>query len=386
MTSIELPHADGSFQRVELRAPVEWRRPTDPLRSRIAYAAAHVVADPWADNTPGAPARLDWESTLAIREFLWSWGLGVAEAMDTAQRGMGLTWDTTAELIRRSAALAAAKGAAICAGVGTDHLDAAVISLDDVVAAYEFQLAAVEPTGATVVLMASRHLAIVAHGPEDYHKVYARLLDQVSRPVILHWLGPIFDPALGGYWGDEDPGRAAETFLAIIADHAAMVDGVKVSLLDADHERTVRARLPAGVRCYTGDDFNYPELIAGDERFHSDALLGAFAVLAPAASVALQHLDAGDVDGFYRVLDPTVELSRHVFEVPTRNYKTGVAFASWLAGRQPGFTMVGGLQSARSVLHLVRLFRLLNDTGQLPDPELAMRRMQSFLATNGIRR
>jgi hypothetical protein len=384
VTAIELPAAGGTFERIELRDPVEWTRPREPLRSRVAYAATHVVADPLADNSPGAPARLDWDSTLAIREYLWSWGLGVAEAMDTAQRGMGLTWDTTAELIQRSSALAATHGATICAGVGTDHLAAPVSTLDGIVAAYEFQLEVVEPTGATVVLMASRQLAAVARRAEDYQKVYAQLLDQVSRPVILHWLGPMFDPALQGYWGADDSAEASETFLAVIADHAAVIDGVKVSLLDADHERVLRARLPPGVRCYTGDDFNYPDLIAGDGQFHSDALLGAFAVIAPAASAALQQLDAADGDGFRRILDPTVELSRHVFEAPTRNYKTGVAFASWLAGRQPGFTMVGGLQSARSVRHLVRLFRLLDGVGLLPDPDLAARRMRSFLATNGI--
>jgi hypothetical protein len=381
--TINLPRADGSAESLALHDPPAWTRPEGPIRSRIAYAAAHVVADPLGDNAPGAPAAIDWESTLAFRRHLWSWGLGVAEAMDTAQRGMGLDWAAAQELIRRGAAEARACGGRIAAGAGTDHV-AAEIDLDAVIAAYEEQLAVVEDAGATVILMASRQLARVARGPEDYHRVYGRLLEQVRRPVILHWLGSMFDPALGGYWGSPDVGAATDSFLELLRAHAAAVDGVKVSLLDADHEIALRRALPEGIRLYTGDDFNYPELIRGDHAGHSDALLGIFAAIAPAASTALQALDGGDLDAYGAAFAPTVALARHVFGAPTYYYKTGIAFLAWLSGYQPGFTMIGGLQSGRSVPHLAETFRLADAAGLLPDPELAAQRMRSFLSVAGV--
>ncbi len=382
--SIRLPRADGSLETHHVQESREWPRPGHPFTTRIAYAAAHVVADPLADNTPGAPAVLDWESTLAFRRHLWSYGLGVADAMDTAQRGMGLSFDTTVELIRRSAAEAAACGGLLACGAGTDQLAWPVgahgCDLDTVAAAYEEQLGIVEDAGARPILMASRHLAATARGADDYAKVYGRLLGQASRPAILHWLGPMFDPALEGYWGSSDVEVATESFLAIVREHAAKVDGVKVSLLDEDHEVRLRSALPEGVHLYTGDDFNYPQLI----RSGSDALLGIFDAIAPAAAAALTALDADDAQGYDEAFAPTVPLSRHLFATPTYYYKSGICFLAWLSGHQEGFVMVGGLHSARSVPHLVEAFRLADKAGLFPDPELAIHRMRTFLDVNGV--
>lgn len=352
------------------------------LTSRTVFSAAHVVADPYADISPDAPAAVDWDATLAFRRHLWSHGLGVAEAMDTAQRGMGLDWAGASELIRRSAAEAKAVGGQIACGVGTDQLTGPA-TLAEVCAAYEEQLALVEESGAQAILMASRALAAVAKGPEDYLETYAHLLRQATEPVVLHWLGPMFDPALEGYWGSSDLDAATDTFLKVIAEHPDKVDGIKISLLDAEREIDVRRRLPGGVRCYTGDDFNYPELIAGDERGFSHALLGIFDPLGPLAAHAVRVLDTGDTKGFRELLDPTVELSRHLFRTPTRFYKTGVVFLAWLAGHQDHFTMVGGLQSARSLPHLAKAYELADRLGLFPDPQLAESRMRALLTVNG---
>lgn len=386
-TRLHLPGTDGRLHETALgaAAPAPAAPDAGPLRSRTAYAAAHVVADPVAGNAIGAPARLDWQATLAFRHHLWDLGLGVADAMDTAQRGMGLDWPATAELIRRSGAEAADRGAPLCCGAGTDHLaPGAGTDLDEVAAAYTEQLETVEAAGATPVLMASRHLAACARGPGDYAKVYGRLLEQVRAPVILHWLGTAFDPALAGYWGHADPAQAIDTVAAIIADNAARIDGIKVSLLDAELEVRLRTRLPAGVRLYTGDDFDYPLLIEGDDRGHSDALLGIFAAIAPAAAAALRALDAGDTAAYRAALEPTVPLARHLFAAPTFYYKTGIAFLSWLNGHQPGFTMVGGLHSARDLVHLSQALRLADTAGVLTDPELAAARMRGLLEISGV--
>ncbi|MEU8762013.1 dihydrodipicolinate synthase family protein [Streptomyces sp. NPDC048659] len=353
--------------------------------SRTVFAAAHVVVDPCADTSPDGPAAVDWDATLAFRRHLWAHGLGVAEAMDTAQRGMGLDWAGAAELIRRSAAEARAVGGRIVCGAGTDQLTGPA-GLPAVAAAYEEQLALVEDTGSRAVLMASRALASAAASAEDYLDVYGRLIRQAREPVILHWLGPMFDPALTGYWGSADLDTATGTLLELVAAHPGKVDGVKVSLLDAGREVALRRRLPAGVRCYTGDDFHYPELVEGDAHGFSDALLGVFDPLAPRAAEALRHLDAGDPEGFRAVLDPTVPLARHLFEAPTRHYKTGVVLLAWLAGHQDHFTMAGGLQSARSLPHLVRAHELAAELGLFPDPELAAARMRSLLAVYGAAR
>ncbi|MEX5303438.1 dihydrodipicolinate synthase family protein [Kocuria sabuli] len=402
MSAVLLPDGSGSLAEHVLSGPGAWTRPQAPISSRKAYAAAHVVPHALGDNTPGAPARLDWDATLGFRHDVWSYGLGVADAMDTAQRGMGLDWAATQELIRRSTAEAASVLSAgapalagrtvrdlIACGAGTDQLDPAGIApgeagLQAVEAAYREQLAVVEGAGAKVVLMASRALVRAARGAEDYLRVYTGLLDEVRHPVVLHWLGTMFDPALGGYWGSDDVGTATETFLELIRSRPEKVDGVKVSLLDAEHETRLRAALPDGVRLYTGDDFNYPELVHGDGTRHSDALLGIFAGIYPAASTALQAYDAGQPDRARAILESTEALGRHVFGAPTFYYKSGIAFLSWLNGHQPGYQMVGGLHSGRSVPHLVRVFELADGAGLLLDPELAARRMSAFLDVAGL--
>ncbi|MEV6940902.1 dihydrodipicolinate synthase family protein [Streptomyces sp. NPDC051172] len=380
--TIQLPDSKGGLRSYEPRPEPLAVTPGSPFTSRTVFSAAHVVADPYADVSPDSPAAVDWDATLAFRRHLWSHGLGVAEAMDTAQRGMGLDWAGAAELIRRSAAEAKAVGGRIACGVGTDQITAG--SLVEVRTAYEEQLALVEESGAQAILMASRALAAAANGPEDYLEVYGHLLRQASEPVILHWLGPMFDPALDGYWGSSDLDAATDTFLDVIAAHPDKVEGIKVSLLDAQREIDIRRRLPQGVRCYTGDDFNYPELIAGDEQGFSHALLGIFDPLGPLAAEAVRVLDTGDVAGFRALLDPTVELSRHLFQTPTRFYKTGVVLLAWLAGRQSHFTMVGGLQSARSLPHLARAYELADGLGLFPDPKLAQERMKNLLALYGV--
>ncbi|MDO0933314.1 dihydrodipicolinate synthase family protein [Streptomyces sp. DG2A-72] len=380
--TIRLPDAEGGLRAYEPRPEPLAVTPGAPFTSRTVFSAAHVVADPFADVSPDSPAAVDWDATLAFRRHLWSHGLGVAEAMDTAQRGMGLDWAGAAELIRRSAAEAKAVGGRIACGVGTDQIVKG--SLPEVRAAYEEQLALVEESGAQAILMASRALAATAFDPGDYLEVYGHLLRQATEPVILHWLGPMFDPALEGYWGSSDLDAATDTFLEVIAAHPDKVEGIKVSLLDAQREIDIRRRLPQGVRCYTGDDFNYPELIAGDEQGFSHALLGIFDPLGPLAAEAVRALDTGDAAGFRALLDPTVELSRHLFQAPTRFYKTGVVFLAWLAGHQSHFTMVGGLQSARSLPHFARAYELADGLGLFPDPKLAEERMKNLLSLYGV--
>ncbi|MFE8923210.1 dihydrodipicolinate synthase family protein [Streptomyces rochei] len=383
--TLHLPDAHGTLRAYEPRTDPLALGPGSAFTSRTVFSAAHVVADPYADTTPDSPAAVDWDATLAFRRHLWSHGLGVAEAMDTAQRGMGLDWAGAAELIRRSAAEARTCGGRIACGVGTDQLSAtAATTLTEVRAAYEEQLAVVEESGAQAILMASRALAATAKGPEDYLEVYGHLLRQAAEPVILHWLGPMFDPALEGYWGSSDLDAATGTFLEVIAAHPDKVDGIKVSLLDARREVDLRRRLPQGVRCYTGDDFHYPELIAGDEQGFSHALLGIFDPLGPLAAEAVRVLDTGNTEGFRALLDPTVALSRHLFRAPTRYYKTGVVFLAWLAGHQDHFSMVGGLQSARSLPHLARAYELADGLGLFPDPKRAEERMRTLLSLYGV--
>ncbi|MBN8997486.1 MAG: dihydrodipicolinate synthase family protein [Rhizobiales bacterium] len=384
--ALRLPTADGRIEEYRIRtAPLPPAAPA-PF-SRIAFSAAHVVADPLADADPWTATAIDWERTIAFRHHLWDLGLGVAEAMDTAQRGMGLGWREAEELIRRS--LDAAKGRAgalIACGAGTDHLDPAVThSPDAVIAAYEMQFEAIERLGGRVIMMASRALARAAKGPEDYARVYDRLLAQASQPVIVHWLGDMFDPQLAGYWGTRDLDAATATCLAVIAGHVSKVDGIKVSLLSKEREIAMRRQLPAGVRMYTGDDFNYAELIAGENGYHSDALLGIFDAIAPAAAAALGCLAAGDRDGFDTLLAPTVPLSRHIFKAPTWFYKTGIVYLAYLNGFQDHFRMIGGQESARSLVHLAELFRLADAARVLADPDLASERMRLVLALGGVR-
>jgi hypothetical protein len=384
---ITLPLADGTLAPYTLRGPGNFT-PAAPgtALNRIAYSAAHVVADARAAIDPWLQCAIDWDATIAYRRRLWSMGLGVAEAMDTAQRGMGLDWPTSLELIRRS--LDAAKdhpGAFLASGCGTDHLSPeSARGVDDVIRAYEEQMAAIEALGGRLIVMASRALARVATGPADYERVYDRVLSQARQPVILHWLGDMFDPALKGYWGSGDTARAMDTALGVIQAHAAKVDGIKISLLDKDQEIEMRRRLPPGVRMYTGDDFNYAELIAGDGARHSDALLGIFDAIAPAASAALAALTAGDTARFHAILAPTVPLSRHIFQAPTRFYKTGVVFMAWINGHQDHFVMVGGQQSTRSLPHFAEMFRLADAAGLIEKPDLALQRMRTLLALHGV--
>ncbi len=387
MPSVDLPTRDGRIESYRLSPPLAFEPAGADALPRVAYAATHVVNDPYADTDPWLDTALDWEATLAYREHLWSLGLGVAEAMDTAQRGMGLDWPTSRELIRRSVAAAKARdgGGPIACGAGTDHLTPGPdTGVDEVIRAYEEQCEAVEAAGGRIILMASRALAACAAGPADYEKVYGRILGQVREPVLIHWLGEMFDPALDGYWGDDDHMAAMEVCLSILSAHAEKIDGIKISLLDDGKEIAMRRRLPTGVRMYTGDDFNYPALIAGDEEGFSHALLGIFDAIAPAASAALLAMARQDMDGYFATLAPTVPLSRHIFQAPTRFYKTGVVFMAYLNGHQDHFTMVGGQESARSTLHLAELFRLADKAGLLRNPETAAARMAAVLAVRGI--
>lgn len=387
MPEISLPAADRSIQPYALTGtPIPFVRHAATDFPRIAFAAAHVVADPLAANDPWLTPAIDWDRTLAFRHRLWDLGLGVAEAMDTAQRGMGLGWPEAQELIRRSQAEARTrKDSLIAYGAGTDHLlPGPDVTIDAIIGAYEEQIGFVEGQGGRIILMASRALAAAAKSPDDYVKVYARILTQVKQPVIIHWLGEMFDPALAGYWGAVDHLDAMETCLDVIATHADKVDGIKISLLSKEKEISMRRRLPPSVRMYTGDDFNYAELIAGDEAGHSDALLGIFDAIAPAASAALAALGRGSENEFFELLEPTVPLSRHIFAAPTRFYKTGVVFLAYLNGLQDHFTMVGGQQSTRSLQHLAELFRLADKARVLADPDLAIERMKRVLAVTGV--
>jgi len=436
MERLTLLAADGSLSDAELNASGGYARPTSPLQSRVAYAAAHVVPKVHADNTPGRPADIDWDSTLAFRRNVYSWGLGVADAMDTAQRNMGLDAAATRELIARSAEVAREEGGSVVVGVNTDHMLEERISLDQVIDAYKEQLHFTEEQGAGPVLMASRHLARVATDADDYRRVYREVLSSATTPVVLHWLGTAFDPELAGYFGAEDWQTASAVLLEIIGENPDKIAGVKMSLLNAESEISVRSQLPDGVRMFTGDDFNYVRLIGGDSvdvaasaapssgalhspsaqetaertgtsrqqavqstasrsldggepeagaaRAHSDALLGAFAAITPVASAAIQALDAGDPSRYLEILGPTEELSRQVFAAPTFYYKTGVAFLAWLNGHQPAFQMVGGLHSARSLPHLSRIVELANASLALENPELARDRWHGMLRLNGV--
>lgn len=382
--TLTLPDEGGALTRHTLGEPTFYERPGEALKSRRPFAAAHVVADPLKDNTPESGASIDWETTMAFRRHLWSWGLPVADAMDTAQRGMGLDWVAIKELITRSCAEARSVGGEIACGVNTDQLPPGPATTEQIVDAYHEQADLVEGHGGQPVIMASRHLSAVAKGPDDYHEVYSTVLGQLAGQAIVHWLGDMFDPALAGYWGAPDLDAAADSFIEVIAENAAKVDGVKISLLDKEREIELRRRLPEGVRMYTGDDFDYPTTIRGDGDRHSDAFLGAFDLIAPAASAAIQALDRGEPDRFQEILAPTVPLSRHVFSSPTFYYKTGVVFMAYLCGHQDHFRMVNGLESARSIVHLARQLVLADAAGLLPDPDLAAHRMRLILELSGI--
>lgn len=380
--SVVLPRADGSTYRRELREPAPLPMHAPAPLTRKAYAAAHVVADPLRAATENNT--VDWDATMAVRRRLWRLGLGVAEAMDTAQRGMGLSWGAVTELITRTLAAAEEEGGDVVVGVSTDQLPSGQASLNDIADAYREQLEFVHKRGGRAVLMASRQLAASARGPQDYWDVYSRLIEHSDRPLVLHWLGEAFDPQLRGYWGHENLDDSQKTVLSLIEHHAERIDGIKISLLDAAREVNIRRTLPAGVHLYTGDDFHYVDLIEGDEHSHSDALLGAFAAVAPIASQALRRLDVGDVAGYRELLEPTLPLSRKLFAAPTYYYKTGVTWLAHLSGLQSHFRMLGGLESGRNVLHLVELAELADEIGLLPDPELAADRLTALLRVHGL--
>lgn len=385
---LNLPTSDGRLEAYRLSGtPLLPRAPRVAL-TRTAFAAAHVVSDPLRERNPWdtRPA-IDWDTTLAFRQYLWDQGLGLAEAMDTAQRGMGVDWQTALELVQRTmrAAKAHPLKPRIASGAGTDHKPPSELSsADAILDAYAEQATAIEATGSQLILMASRAFPAISADPETYHRVYRRLIDGAAAPVILHWLGEMFDPMLSGYWGSTDVGKASDLVLELIAENPAKVDGIKISLLDQAHEEAFRARLPAGVRLYTGDDFNYAPLIAGDGTHHSHALLGIFAAIAPAASQALEALATGDLDGYHRIFGPTVPLSREIFRAPTRFYKAGIAFLSWLNGHQKAFVMPCGFQASRDITHYAAIFRLADAAGLLADPVLATARMRTLLSLHGI--
>lgn len=385
---LTLPTEDHRLEAYVLAGTPLTPRAPDAALTRTAFAAAHVVSDPRRERNPwdSRPA-IDWESTLAFRVGLWDQGLGLAEAMDTSQRGMGLDWATAKELVERT--MRAAKThplkPRVACGAGTDHRSLEDLrSADAIASAYEEQAASIEAAGGQLILMASRAFPAMEASIDLYHSVYRRLIDQAADPVILHWLGDMFDPALKGYWGSADVTEASDAVLNLIAENPARVDGIKISLLDQAHEEAFRARLPDGVRLYTGDDFNYADLIAGDGRHHSDALLGIFAAIAPAASQALEALAKGDLGTYHVLLSPTVPLSREIFRAPTRFYKAGIALLSWLNGYQPGFVMPGGFQSSRDITHYAQVFRLADKAGLLIKPDLAEARMASLLAVHGL--
>ncbi|HDT6594618.1 TPA: dihydrodipicolinate synthase family protein [Raoultella ornithinolytica] len=387
MLSIHLPTPQGIVTNYPLVTTEE--RPTviTPAFNRIAYAAAHVVIDPqhqgadWLNNP-----RIDWDATLAYRHHLWRLGFNIAEAMDTAQRGMGVSWEIAKELIIRSLQEAqTVPGADLAAGVGTDQLEAAhATTLEQVIAAYEEQMELVEQHNGKIILMASRALAKVAKTPQDYLAVYNRLLEQSQDKIILHWLGEMFDPALAGYWGSTDFAAAADTVLEIIANNVDKVEGIKISLLSKEKEVAFRKRLPSQVKMYTGDDFNYPELIAGEDGHYSHALLGIFDAIAPVAAAALNELALGNSGEYYRLMNPTVALSREIFKAPTQYYKAGIVFLAWLNGHQSHFSMAGGMQAAREISHYAEIFRLADQAGLLQDPQLATRRMKNLLTVYGL--
>ncbi|MFC9356723.1 dihydrodipicolinate synthase family protein [Rhodococcus sp. NPDC057014] len=384
MASIVLPDLDRSTGTLVLGAPARLNTRSTAPTSRAVYAASHVIADPLRASAENVADQIDWDATLQLRRDLWSLGLGVAESMDTAQRGMGLDWAGARELAVRTLTEAKSAGGRVVVGVATDQLKTDSPSLEEIRDAYLEQVESIESAGGDVVLMASRHLARAAGGPDDYLSVYDAVLSAATRPVVLHWLGSVFDPALDGYWGFSDPSAAMDTVLQIIGNHRERVRGIKVSLLDPALEIALRRRMPDGVRVFTGDDYNYVDLIAGDGTHTSDALLGAFAALGPFASAAFARLDDGDEQGFRNILGPTETLSRLLFAAPTQYYKVGVAWLAYLGGKQDHFRMIGGFETGRSLTHLAELVRAADAIGLFIDPDFTAARASAYFAVHGI--
>lgn len=386
MVTLRLPVKDGPLTPFTLSEPKDFGPPPTKPLARIALAAPHIVSNPLSHTNPWIDPVVAWDDTLKYRRYLWSLGLGVAEAMDTAHRGSGLTWPTALKLIDLSVSESKDfPGAVLFSGAGTDHLEPTdARGIDDVIAAYDLQCSSIEKVGGRIVLMASRALARVATSPDDYAKVYETVLGRVKQPVIIHWLGEMFDTQLAGYWGKAEAREAMKVCLEVLAANAGKVEGIKMSLLDKQLEIDMRKKLPKGVAMFTGDDFNYPELIEGDGKQFSHALLGIFDPIAPAVTAALGALTAGDSFTYHEVLDPTVALARHIFRAPTQYFKTGVVFMAYLNGHQPHFIMMGGQQSAHSLPYLADVFRLADAAGLLSDPERAAARMKTVLKLYGI--
>lgn len=382
---VSLPGSDGRLVEHRLHEPRSFPTPSAPFTARHCYAAPHVVADVTADYTPGISPPVDWDKTLEFRRYLWKYGIGVAEAMDTSERGPGgLTWPQAQELISRSLEAAREAGGRIVCGAGAEQLDASRPSLDDITRAYVEQLDFIESRGGSAVIRASHALVAVARSADDYLKVYGEILSQAQRPVIIHWLGAVFDPTLTGYWGSKDLNAARRTVVELAHRHESKLAGIKFSLLDAESERQLRERLPPGTLVFTGDDYNYPSLLLGDGRTHSHALLGILDPIAPIASVAFQALEAGDEQAFMAELSSTVPLAIRMFEEPVGSYKTGVVFLAYLRGLQPHFRMVSGHEGMRSLRHLCELFVLADRLGMFPDPDLTAARMRAVLAVSGV--
>lgn len=387
MEQITMPNISGELIQYSFKEQKSFHASLGAFQSRVAYAASHVVSDPLADVSKGEHPMVDWEATMKYRHYLWSLGFSVAEAMDTAQRGMGLDWETSKELIKRTLSEAKTVGGGVATGVSTDQMKydhLSNVTLEQIENAYLEQMEYVERHGGKIIMMASRELAAVAQGPDDYKRVYNKILGQVQQPVILHWLGEMFDPSLVGYWGEKNKDKAMDICLEIISENKNKVEGIKLSLLDEAFEIRMRRKLPEGVNLYTGDDFNYPKLILGDEQGYSHALLGIFDAIAPAASAALHALDDNDINKYKQIMEPTVPLSRHIFKAPTFNYKAGIVFLAYLNGHQNHFRMIDGLESARSVIHYSELFRLAHHAGLIRDLELAAYRMRIVLEISGI--
>jgi len=383
-----LPTPNGKLEDYQLVGnPLQIIKPAKPF-TRTAFAAAHVITDTIAERDPwqGRPA-VDWDATIGFRRFLWDQGLGLAEAMDTAQRGMGVDWLTAKELIERTMrdAKSHPMKPRVACGAGTDQLPMDIThSEDDIINAYLEQMEAIEAAGGQVIIMASRSVAKLGGDAQSYLRIYEKLLGAANQPVILHWLGDMFDPLLKGYWGSSELDEATETVSSILNQFENKIDGIKISLLEQKREEDFRKRVPKGVKIYTGDDFNYADLIAGDADHYSHALLGIFAAIAPAASQALVALSDNDLETYHKLLSPTVPLSREIFRAPTQFYKAGIAFLAWLNGAQSHFVMPGGFHSSRDITHYAQLFRLADQARLLLDPDRAQSRMKNLLSLYGV--
>jgi hypothetical protein len=401
---VQLPNLRGTPRPYRLRpaftaAPVPGTR---PCFSRLAYAAAHVVAKPAngaAAADPRSPDSVDWDATLRFRRHLWHLGFGIAEAMDTAQREI-LGWENAARLLDMTLADARAEpGRGVIGGAGTDTLATSTPTLRQVIDAYVAQAEFIHERGGRVILFPTHFLPRHFPAPGHYLEVYRAVTQEVSKPVFLHWLGDMFAPALRGYF----PG---DSFRRITQDNPKVL-GVKLSLLDQRLEEAIRRRIaPQGQVVLTGDDFNFPALIrggkgAGDGRgfqsraFHfegrgfpvgdySHGLLGIFDGIARVASRALICLAQGDAREYDRLMAPTVPLSRHIFKAPTQHYKAGLVFLAYLNGHQSHFHLLADAEQRRDMAHYVELFKLANAAGVLDDPESAYERFQPVLRNAGF--